>query len=102
MNSRYKSGVTILLSASESEPYFEIYVQVNLIGGELNDSNRSSIDCIYKGETLGDKFDYLLNESSFKPWNLSSSRIYFDIDKMNENSQKKNQKKNQLLKKNHN
>jgi hypothetical protein len=73
------TGVTILSSAAENEPYFEIYVQTNLIGGELNDEKRSLVDCMYKGESSGDRLEYLLNQSLYYPWSLNNSRIFFDI-----------------------
>jgi len=76
---RMETGVTLLTSASESEPYFEIYVQTNLIGGELNDDNKSLVDCMYKGESLGDRLEFLLNQSLYYPWTVKSSRIFFDI-----------------------
>jgi len=78
---RMETGVTLLTSASESEPYFEIYLQVNLIGGELNDDNISLVDCMYKGESLGDRLEFLLNQSLYYPWTVKSSRIFFDITK---------------------
>ena len=76
---RMDTGVTILSSAAENEPYFEIYVQTNLIGGELNDEKRSLVDCMYKGESSGDRLEYLLNQSLYYPWSLNNSRIFFDI-----------------------
>ena len=74
-----ETGVTLLTTASESEPYFEIYVQANLIGGELHDDNKSLVDCMYKGESLGDRLEFLLNQSLYYPWTVKSSRIFFDI-----------------------
>jgi hypothetical protein len=76
---RFNTGVTILPQATGDEPYFEIYVQANVLGGELNEKNKSSIDCIYQGESLGDKLEYLLNESIYNRWDLDSARIFFDI-----------------------
>lgn len=76
---RMNTGITLLTSASETDPYFEIYVQINLIGGELNDDNRSLIDCMYQGESLGNRIENLLNPTLFYPWTLKSSRIFFDI-----------------------
>jgi len=76
---RMDTGVTLLTSATESEPFFEIYVQMNVIGGELNDDNRSLVDCMYKGESLGSRLELLLNQSLYSPWIVSSSRIFFDI-----------------------
>jgi hypothetical protein len=76
---RMNTGVTLLTSAGETEPFFEIYVQVNLIGGELTDDNLSLVDCMYKGESMGDRLEFLLNETLYYPWTIKSSRIFFDI-----------------------
>lgn len=76
---RFNTGVTILPQSSATEPYFEVYVQVNVIGGELNDANKSNVDCIYQGESLGDKLEYLLNETMYNRWDLDSARIFFDM-----------------------
>ena len=76
---RMNTGVTLLISAAETEPYFEIYVQMNLIGGELTDDNLSLVDCIYKGESMGDRLEFLLNQTLYYPWIIKSSRIFFDI-----------------------
>jgi len=78
---RLSTGVTIRPNARAGSPYYEIYVQMNLIGGELNDENKSKIDCIYQGETLGDKLSRILNEAIYHPWNINSSRVFFDIEK---------------------
>jgi hypothetical protein len=76
---RMNTGVTLMTSATETEPYFEIYVQVNLIGGELTDDNLSLVDCMYKGESMGDRLEFLLNQTLYYPWIIKSSRIFFDI-----------------------
>ena len=76
---RFNTGVTILPQSTGTEPYYEVYVQVNVIGGELNDENKSSIDCIYQGESLGDKLEYLLNETMYNRWDLNSARIFFNM-----------------------
>ena len=76
---RMNTGVSI--HPNSTGAYYEIYVQMNLIGGELNDDNKSKIDCIYQGETLGDKLSRILNEAIYHPWNINSTRIFFDITK---------------------
>ena len=76
---RKNTGVTILPSAGVNDPGYEIYVQLNVIGGELNDSNKSLVDCLYQGESLGNKLEYIVNESLRNPWDINSSRMYFDI-----------------------
>ena len=73
---RMKTGVSFLPS---SEPNYEIYIYLNVIGGELNDLNKSSIDCLYKGDSLGGKFEYLLNETLYNQWDINSASMYFDI-----------------------
>jgi hypothetical protein len=76
---RMNTGVSIRPNSKGA--YYEIYVQMNLIGGELNDENKSKIDCMYQGETLGDKLSRILNEAIYHPWNINSTRIFFDITK---------------------
>ena len=76
---RMNTGVSIRPNSRGA--YYEIYVQMNLIGGELNDDNKSKIDCMYQGETLGDKLSRILNEAIYHPWNINSTRIFFDITK---------------------
>jgi hypothetical protein len=76
---RMNTGVSIRPNSRGA--YYEIYVQMNLIGGELNDDNKSKIDCMYQGETLGDKLSRILNEAIYHPWNINSTRVFFDITK---------------------
>jgi hypothetical protein len=76
---RKNTGVTILPSAGSTEPGYEIYVQLNVIGGELNDTNKSLVDCLYQGESLGNKMEYLINESLRNPWDINTTRLFFDI-----------------------
>ena len=76
---RFNTGVTIRPSAEKGQPYYEIYVQLNLIGGEINDKNKAAIDCMYQGDSLGDRLARLMNEALLNPWKLNSSRIFFDI-----------------------
>jgi len=76
---RLNTGITIRPSAQEGQPYYEVYIQVNVIGGEVNDDNKSAVDCMYQGESLGDKLAQLLNEALYLPWTMNNSRIFFDI-----------------------
>ena len=76
---RLNTGITIRPSAQEGQPYYEVYIQVNVIGGEVNDDNKSAVDCMYQGESLGDKLARLLNEALYLPWTMNNSRIFFDI-----------------------
>jgi hypothetical protein len=76
---RKNTGVTLLPSAGANEPGYEIYVQLNVIAGELNDSNKSLVDCLYQGDSLGNKLEYLVNETLRNPWDINSNRLFFDI-----------------------
>ena len=76
---RKNTGVTILSSAKDNEPLYQIYVQMNTVGGELTDDNYSVIDCMYKGEYLGENLEYLLNSSLRSLTGLNTGRIFFDI-----------------------
>ena len=74
---RMNTGVTILTSATD--PKYEIFVQINVIAGELNDTNTKLVDCLYKGEMLGERLEYLLNKTLGNPWDIKSTRLFFDI-----------------------
>jgi hypothetical protein len=72
------TGVSIL-PATGKDPRLEIQVQMDFIEGELNDENKSKINCIYKGEFLGTMLDQLLypNKTS---WELNKKRLFFNIN----------------------
>jgi hypothetical protein len=100
---RKNTGVTILPSTNEKEPGYEIYVQLNVIGGELNDTNISLIDCLYQSDSLGNKLEYLVNETLHNSWDINSTRLYVDIaqangdkklDKKMDDNENKNEDKN--------
>jgi hypothetical protein len=76
---RKSTGVTLLPSAGDNDPRYEIYVQMNVIAGELNDENKSLVDCLYQGDSLGNKLEYLVNETLRNPWDINSNRLFFDI-----------------------
>jgi hypothetical protein len=76
---RKNTGVTLLPSAGANDPGYEIYVQLNVIAGELNDENKSLVDCLYQGDSLGNKLEYLVNETLRNPWDINSNRLFFDI-----------------------
>ena len=76
---RMNTGVTILPITSATDPKYEIFVQINVIAGELNDTNSKLVDCLYKGEMLGERLEYLLNKTLGNPWDIKSTRLFFDI-----------------------
>jgi hypothetical protein len=90
---RKNTGVTILPSAGANDPGYEIYVELNVIAGELNDENKSLVDCLYQGDSLGNKLEYLVNESLRNPWDINSNRLFFDITEGEAGKEIENKKK---------
>ena len=56
----------------------KIYLRVDVIGGKVDDSNKSQIACIFSGENLGNDFEELTKVKNF--WELDKNRFYFDMD----------------------
>jgi hypothetical protein len=75
---KMNTGVGIL-PLTENQPKYEIYLQVDLIEGILNDKNISKINCLYKSEYLGTELDVLLYPQS-KPWELNTKRLFFSLN----------------------
>jgi hypothetical protein len=58
-----------------------IYVRMDLIIGEVDDSNKNSINCVYNNDYLGNELNILLNaKDNF--WELDKNRFLFDLNKM--------------------
>jgi hypothetical protein len=75
---KMNTGVGIL-PLTENQPKYEIFLQVDLIEGILNDKNISKINCLYKSEYLGTELDVLLYPQS-KPWELNTKRLFFSLN----------------------
>jgi hypothetical protein len=75
---RKNTGITIVYDKNQS--IYEIFLQVNCIGGELTDDNKSAIDCLYKDDFLGNRMEYLVNESVSNIWEINTNRVYFDLE----------------------
>ena len=90
---RKNTGVTLLPSSGENDAGYEIYVQLNVIAGELNDENKSLVDCLYQGDSLGNKLEYLVNETLRNPWDINSNRLFFDITQGDAAKEIENKKK---------
>ena len=71
-----------------------IYVRMDLIIGEVNDSNKNSINCLYNNDYLGNELNILLNAKD-KFWELDKNRFLFDLNKMKVISDVSNQSINQ-------
>lgn len=61
-----------------------IYLRMDVIAGELNDSNKNSIYCVFNGEYLGNELNQLLKENK-NYWELTSNRFFFDLNTMKAN-----------------
>jgi len=72
---RFHTGVSYSVSQN---PAREIMVRIDLIDGEINDSNVGSIKCVYKGEKLADSLDKLL-KPSMNTWELPTKRMIFEL-----------------------
>ena len=61
--------------------FYEIFIRLDLIEGEVNDENTQNIKCVYSGEKMTDKLDTLLSSNS-KFWELNPRRMLFVLDEM--------------------
>jgi hypothetical protein len=68
------SGVNTILP----EDMNEIFIQIDLIEGEVTDENKKNIKCVYKGEKLTDKLDTLLSVNR-KFWEVNPRRMLFSV-----------------------
>jgi hypothetical protein len=76
-------GVCFSTPSSESnetkEPVNEIYIKLFIIKGELNDENKNILNCMYKGNYLGDELQQLLTNDKSQ-FLLNVSDFQFDIN----------------------
>jgi hypothetical protein len=61
---------------SDKSANFEMYLDVSLIGGELNNSNYGKIKCLYKGEHLNELYIRLKYPKTYKTWVLAKEPFY--------------------------
>jgi hypothetical protein len=58
----------------------EIYVRIDVIGGKLDNTNMSKIECAFLGEYLGNEFNRLTaTTKTTKSWELEKKRFFFDL-----------------------
>ena len=55
-----------------------IQLRVDVIGGKVDDTNKSKVACIFNGEKLGTELKELLKPNR-KAWLLDNYRFYFDM-----------------------
>jgi hypothetical protein len=68
-----------MIPITGNDPRLEVHVQIDCIEGELNDENKSKINCIYKGAYLGNMLDELLYPQKTS-WELEKKRMFFNIN----------------------
>lgn len=64
----------------QSENLYEVYLNVSVIGGELNSKNISAINCLYKSEHLDEMYQKLKYKNTYKPWQVTTE-AFFDLSK---------------------
>ena len=78
---------------------YEIYLQMDVIGGELNNTNLNQIKCSYMGEKLGQ--DYKKMKNKVKSREIEKKHLFFDIKTDGpESSNKKNEEELKVFKEN--
>ena len=78
-----------------NKPTREVYFMIDLIDGEINDKNKSSIYCPYMGDSLGNKLEYLINNRNVtdkKDWAVDKDRQIFSLSNMEETETEYTQK----------
>jgi len=73
-----ETGITIKKTNNVANT---IYVRMDVIIGEVNDSNKNQINCVYNKDYLGSELESLL-KSSDKFWELNQNRFLFDLNNM--------------------
>ena len=71
----------------------EVYFMIDLIDGEINDKNVSSIYCPYIGDTLGNQLEYLMDASKTNQnnWAVDKNRQIFSLSKLETSKETSNE-----------
>lgn len=75
-----------------NKPFYEIYIMMDVVEGEINDSNVSMIKCNYKDYDLGSMFYYLtIGVKNMEKYalNIPYLRIYKTLDELLQDNKKK-------------
>jgi hypothetical protein len=89
-----ETGITI----KKSNPIKNtIYVHMDVIVGEIDDSNKNSINCVYNKDYLGSELKSLL-KSKDKFWEVNNNRFLFDLNTMKTIENNQSEKKEITLK----
>jgi hypothetical protein len=73
----------------------EIYVRIDVIGGKLDNTNMSKIECAFLGEYLGNEFNRLTaTTKTTNFWELEKKRFFFDLKDLKNKTPDESETKN--------
>ena len=83
------TGICNINIGESNKPTKEVYFMIDLIDGEVNDENQSSISCPFMGEHLGNQLEYLINvpQSKQNKWAVDKNRKIYSLNTMKESVQ---------------
>ena len=77
-------GISYINIGESNKPTREVYFMVDLVDGEINSENVSSIYCPFIGDYLGNQLEYLITESRNpleNKWAVDKNRQMFSLKK---------------------
>ena len=78
-------GISYINIGESNKPTREVYFMVDLVDGEINSENVSSIYCPFIGDYLGNQLEYLITESRNpleNKWAVDKNRQMFSLKKI--------------------
>ena len=78
-------GISYINVGESNKPTREVYFMIDLVEGEINNENVSSIYCPYIGDYLGNQLEYLITESRNpleNKWAVDKNRQMFSLKKI--------------------
>jgi hypothetical protein len=75
----------------ENTKIIEIYLQMNVIEGLINNTNKHLLNCLHNDIYLGNMYQNLLYNSNEK-WNIKEQLLFFSAKKILDNDKKKKNK----------
>jgi len=78
-------GISYINIGESNKPTREVYFMIDLVDGEINNENVSSIYCPFIGDYLGNQLEYLISESRNtveNKWAVDKNRQMFSLKKI--------------------
>ena len=78
-------GISYINVGESNKPTREVYFMIDLVDGEINNENVSSIYCPFIGDYLGNQLEYLITESRNpleNKWAVDKNRQMFSLKKI--------------------